>query len=400
MVRTISEAIELKEYVSCNPDSLSEMKLDVQDGIMVGKERIITLEAQQKNDIACWIRKDEAMTVGTCDSVLSSTAFAFKKMVKMNSYNMAHTFRIREYVVVKDAGSETVEWIAQITSFIAYGPVNDVYKHYFDAVYYAAKTLSDGSVDMDEWTGQAKLVIKHYRQLCIQPIRYIDRRKVMMYHIDGQRARNVYSLCIDPSLSSFISSGDVPHFPEVNDVVNIEGEEGSRFVVVDVDVENKEFQCSPLRKIGSVNYRWVEASTQLYTYRFDQIYCNVPYLRWPGRSRTKTLDIRAIWRKTKSDLAQSVCRAKRMSDLAQSVCRIWRKAYVGFGAKRMSDLAQNVFGPKRFWSKTFLGVAPDRMSDNGSSYWSDIYGRQAGRQMMEMCVWDSGGVRRGWWRCV
>ena len=172
MVRTISEAIELKEYVSCNPDSLSEMKLDVQDGIMVGKERIITLEAQQKNDIAFWIRKDEAMTVGTtCDSVISSTAFAFKKMVKMNSYNMAHTFRIGEYVVVKDAGSETVEWIAQITSFIAYGPVNDVYKHYFDAVYYAAKTLSDGSVDMDEWTGQAKLVIKHYRQLCIQPIR-------------------------------------------------------------------------------------------------------------------------------------------------------------------------------------------------------------------------------------
>ena len=54
-----------------------------------------------------------------------------------------------------------------------------------------------------------------------------------------------------------------------------------------------------------------------------------------------------------------------------------RKAYVGFGAKRMSDLAQNVFGAKRFWSKTFLGVAPDQMSDNGSSYWSDIYGRQA-----------------------
>ena len=63
-----------------------------------------------------------------------------------------------------------------------------------------------------------------------------------------------------------------------------------------------------------------------------------------------------------TDLAQSVYRAKRMSDLAQSVCRIWRKAYDGFGAKR-------------FRSKTFLGVAPDRMSDNGSSYWSDIYGR-------------------------
>ena len=43
------------------------------------------------------------------------------------------------------------------------------------------------------------------------------------------------------------------------------------------------------------------------------------HIRWPGRSRTKTLDIRAIWRKTKSDLAQSVCRAKRMSDLAQNV---------------------------------------------------------------------------------
>ena len=53
-----------------------------------------------------------------------------------------------------------------------------------------------------------------------------------------------------------------------------------------------------------------------------------------------------------------------------------------------------------------MGVAPDRMSDNGSSYWSDIYGRQADKWwrcvygIVEVCVGDGGGVCRGWRRCV
>ena len=68
----------------------------------------------------------------------------------------------------------------------------------------------------------------------------------------------------------------------------------------------------------------------------------------------------------------------------------------------MTDLAQNAFG-----------VSPDRMSDNGSSYWSDIYGRQADKwwrcvyRIVEVYVGDGRGVCRGgrgvcrgWWRCV
>ena len=48
----------------------------------------------------------------------------------------------------------------------------------------------------------------------------------------------------------------------------------------------------------------------------------------------------------------------------------------------MTDLAQN-----------FLGVAPDRMSENGKRYTADKWWRCT-------CVWDSGGVCRGWCVCV
>ena len=64
-----------------------------------------------------------------------------------------------------------------------------------------------------------------------------------------------------------------------------------------------------------------------------------------------------------------------------------RKAYVGFGAKRMSDLAQNVYSAKRFWALPRTGCRTTEV----------VIG---GRQMVEVCVWDSGGVRKGWWRCV
>ena len=70
--------------------------------------------------------------------------------------------------------------------------------------------------------------------------------------------------------------------------------------------------------------------------------------------------------------------AKRMTDLA-----------------RMMDLAQSVC---RIWRKTILGVALDRMSDNGSSFWSDMYGRQADKGWR--CVYGIVEVCRGWWRWV
>lgn len=77
-------------------------------------------------------------------------------MVKTNHYGIANTYKVGDYVAVQDFGSLSMEWIVQITAFIAYGPINNLFRHYFDGVYYAAKTLANGIIDVDEWTGQPK----------------------------------------------------------------------------------------------------------------------------------------------------------------------------------------------------------------------------------------------------
>ena len=40
----------------------------------------------------------------------------------------------------------------------------------FDRVYYSAKTLDTGTIDIDEWTGQPQLIQREYRRLCVQLI--------------------------------------------------------------------------------------------------------------------------------------------------------------------------------------------------------------------------------------
>ena len=194
-------------------DTLMHTKLG--DGIMMGKESILLLDTQQIADLEYWIQADNlSPMVSTYDML--NVARGFKKIVKINSYGIA---RVGEYmyVAVQDHLSASMEWIVQITGFIVYGPVNNEYAQFYNGIYFAARTLADGSIDIDECTNQPKLVRKQYRWLCIQPVRYIER-KVMLYAIDTRH--NQY-LCIDPNHCVSITAIDVPHYPEVNEIVEV-----------------------------------------------------------------------------------------------------------------------------------------------------------------------------------
>ena len=128
-------------------------------------------------------------------------------------------YRVGEYVAVQDHQSEGTEWIVQITALLVYGPVNNAYAHFFNGNYFAAKTLADGSVHKDEWTSQPKLIRKQYKRLCIQPVRYIER-KVML---STTNTRHNHYLCIDPDPCVSVSTINIPPYPAINDEIEVEG---------------------------------------------------------------------------------------------------------------------------------------------------------------------------------
>lgn len=115
---------------------------------------------------------------------------------------------------------------------------------------------------------------KEYRRLCVQPIRYIDR-KFMMYQVGNAGSVNSYSLCIDPNPMICDTNLDVPHFPQVDDVVTVHSDL-SYFVVAEVDAKNRTFLCHPLKKVGHSNPRWTKAS-ELVTYSFEALKSNVAF---------------------------------------------------------------------------------------------------------------------------
>ena len=79
-----------------------------------------------------------------------NVARGFKKIVKINSYGIASLYRVGEYVAVQDHLSASMEWIVQITGFIVYGPVNNKYVQFYNGIYFAARTLADGSINIDD----------------------------------------------------------------------------------------------------------------------------------------------------------------------------------------------------------------------------------------------------------
>ena len=155
---TYAEAIALKERIMDDSDTLMHTKLG--DGIMIGKESILLLDTQQIADLEYWIQADNLSPTLVSTHDMLNVARGFKKIVKINSYGIASLHRVGEYVAVQDHLSVSMEWIVQITGFIVYGPVNNEYAQFYNGIYFAARTLADGSIDIDEWTNQPKLVRK------------------------------------------------------------------------------------------------------------------------------------------------------------------------------------------------------------------------------------------------
>ena len=50
----------------------------------------------------------------------------------------------------------------EVASFIMYGPVQNRYYFFLDGQYYAAKTTR-GNIDVDSWTGKAKMIPKNFQ---------------------------------------------------------------------------------------------------------------------------------------------------------------------------------------------------------------------------------------------
>ena len=84
----------------------------------------------------------------------------------------------------------------EVASFIMYGPVQNRYYFFLDGQYYAAKTTR-GNIDVDSWTGKAKMIPKNFQRYCIQPTRLLDR-KIMLYPDPKNKSSPSFFLVIDP----------------------------------------------------------------------------------------------------------------------------------------------------------------------------------------------------------
>ena len=73
-----------------------------------------------------------------------------------------------------------------------------------------------GSVYYDSWTGQPKLIPCQFRRLCVQPLKYVDR-KIMLYTI-AMDSRLQYT-DIDPEGPVYLKDVAIPYLPKEQEVV-------------------------------------------------------------------------------------------------------------------------------------------------------------------------------------
>ena len=80
-------------------------------------------------------------------------------------------FRKNEHVILLDEGRE---WVMKIKQLFTCVPVLSKYC-FVGGEYYVTKTIG-GRVDYDNWTGQPKLIPRQFQRLCVQPLKYVDRK--------------------------------------------------------------------------------------------------------------------------------------------------------------------------------------------------------------------------------
>ena len=216
--KTASDAIELKEYILSVDELPEDVHTCYKAGIVVGVGTIVSLDDRKMADVKFWLEKD-----GLIDSAedIPNAAQTYRRIFKPNDYDLGVMYRVGEFVVVQDSLSEGREWIMEISSFIVYGPVGNEYRTFVDGKYFVAKTSRcSAELDIDAWSGQPKMVRREFRQLCVQPTEFIDR-KVMLYPVTNSRGSLSYFLTIDPDRLVTCTDVTVPHYPQVDDVVRL-----------------------------------------------------------------------------------------------------------------------------------------------------------------------------------
>lgn len=92
--------------------------------------------------------------------------------------------------------------------------------------------------------------------------------------------RQNYYLCIDPNHCVSVSPINIPHYPAVNDVIEVEA--SVYCTVAEVDTKSEQVKCNPLRKVGSCNPRWKPSLLETVTCPFSNLIRNVCYDKHAG----------------------------------------------------------------------------------------------------------------------
>ena len=264
---SVDEAISLKEFIESKSNEI-HLAEALGNGILLGAGSFITLTQQQQNDITYWVRKNGVTPLGWCNYCIS-----FKRIVRVTDFVVAIVFRKGENAVLRDSDYVDREWVVEIKSFLVYGPLNGRYFYFVDGVYYVAKSLSSTQIDVDDWTGQPKLIQRDFKRLCIQPLNLLDR-KVILHK--NQISNATYFLSIDLEKPINLLNPVVPHYPSRGEVVEILLDGATNMVLVEsVDDVNQKFNGYRLVKVGGRNPRYKKANFITYCVTF--VVCKVEH---------------------------------------------------------------------------------------------------------------------------
>lgn len=245
--RTEQKGMELKDFLSSVDDNALPPAVKEQyqhNGIFLGSYKVGKLSEQQKADITYWIQRQNSSTSVSLDEI--GLANRYGRILKVGELHNATVFCENEHVILLDADVEGREWVMKIKQLFTYGPVLSKYYCFVDGEYYVTKTVG-GSVDYDSWTGQPKLIPSQFRRLCVQPLKYVDR-KVMLYPV-GDRQRHY--LVIDPEGPLDLEDVTIPYLPNEQEVVLMDN---GTLVHVSAVTANR-ITGYPLRKIAGRNPR-------------------------------------------------------------------------------------------------------------------------------------------------
>lgn len=238
---SLQVAIKLKEYLTTQEALSPDIVRCLSNGILLGKPSYRQLTPQELSDIKYWLRDIDF------DHELPNVCQTYARVVKSTDYDMAMVYRAGEYVIVRDAQTEEVEWLVRLTDIVVYGPVAKQFHYYLNGTYFAAKNHR-GAIDYDTWTGQPKMVKRDYARLCLTPLHLIDR-KVMTHPID----RSSW-LTVEIDEPVVCRTVHIPYYPHPGEVVRV-NKRGPSYILV-TDVVGQVVRGHELRPVKATVLRW------------------------------------------------------------------------------------------------------------------------------------------------